>query len=71
NLPQSHLDGFWEGNARTFYARDNWEIGAYVKNFTNEDTPGGVTGDGGDPLFFIFQTPRYPRRYGVDVNYRF
>jgi iron complex outermembrane receptor protein len=67
NDPRARLPSFWESNARVSFGRDNWEVGAWVKNLNDNDVPGGVTIDT-QTLFLILRTPVYPRRYGVEIN---
>ena len=71
NRPLSKLPSYWESNARVAYGRDDWEVAAWVKNLGDNDTPGGLVGPDTTTFQQIFLTPAYPRRYGVEVSYRF
>ena len=71
NRPLSRLPSYWESNARLGYGRGNWEIAAWVKNLGDNDTPGGLVGPDTTTFQQIFLAPTYPRRYGLEINYRF
>lgn len=71
NRPLSRLPSYWESNARVGYGRGRWEVAAWVKNLGDNDTPGGLVGPDTTTFQQIFLAPTYPRRYGVELNYRY
>nr|QQZ51444.1 TonB-dependent receptor [Phenylobacterium glaciei] len=71
NRPLSKLPSYWESNARVGYGHGNWEVAAWVKNLGDNDTPGGLVGPDTTTFQQIFLAPTYPRRYGLEVSYRF
>ncbi len=42
-----------------------------MKNLGDNDTPGGLVGPDTTTFQQIFLAPTYPRRYGLEINYRF
>lgn len=71
NDPLSLLPSYWEWNARIAYQRGPLEFGVWGKNLGDNDVPGGETGPDFTTFLQIFRTPVYPRRYGVELSYRF
>lgn len=72
NDPLSRIGAYAEANARLAYRHGPLEVGAWVKNLTQNDKPGGISGSPDFTTFLqIFRTPVYPRRYGLDASFRF
>ena len=72
NRDESKTDEFWEANARIVF-RDpskNYEIAIWGKNLNDNEEPTGIIVNGA-PNFIRFTTVPYPRRFGVELNYRF
>jgi iron complex outermembrane receptor protein len=76
DLPPSNLSvtpSQWEANARIGYrpASDRYEIALWGKNLNQNEVSAGQVGAGYAPFFQMFTVSPYPRRYGVEFNYKF
>ncbi|HEX2558814.1 TonB-dependent receptor [Phenylobacterium sp.] len=71
NDPLSLLPAFSEWNAEVGYERGPLRVAIWGKNLSDNDSPGGIVGPDFDTFLQIFRTPVYPRRYGVELSYRF
>ncbi len=70
NVPVSKEDGYTVGNARLSYARNDWEIAAWVNNFTDEKYL-VYTFDFTSTFGFNQQAFGRPRWGGVSFRYNF
>lgn len=75
-IPFQRLDSYWTGDLSVAYrAPENWSLGAWVNNVTDEEIIGNASGVG--TTFLDGQvipatgTPRPPRTYGVRLTYEF
>ncbi|HEY9216616.1 MAG TPA: TonB-dependent receptor [Phenylobacterium sp.] len=71
NDPLSLLPSFSEWNAEVGYERGPLRLAVWGKNLGDNDQPGGIVGPDFDTFLQIFRTPVYPRRWGVELSYRF
>jgi len=65
------VDSFFEMGAQITYRSpsDQFAVRLYGKNLTDNDEPGGLQQDPGNGISFT--TVPYPRRFGVELSYRY
>lgn len=71
NDPLSKTKAHWDTNARIAYQKDNFELAIWGKNLNDNTVPGGIVGPDTSTFIQIFRTPTYPRRFGLEANYKF
>ncbi len=68
-LESTEIDAFANMTVRVGYeAANNWGVGAYIENLTNEDTFDGLNNNGGVIPSHFFG-PMRPRTFGVRLSY--
>lgn len=72
NDPLVRIGAYAEMNIRLGWRHRAFELAGYIKNLTQNDKPGGISGSPDYVTFLqIFRTPVYPRRFGFEASYRF
>ncbi|MDB5449318.1 MAG: TonB-dependent receptor [Phenylobacterium sp.] len=67
----SSTKAHWEANGRIAYQRGAYELAIWGKNLNNNHVPAGIVGADRVTFLQTFIVPPYPRRYGVEIDYRF